>query len=35
MMAELKRIFDAHQEDGQLAMEYETKIYFGQLKSDG
>jgi SAM-dependent methyltransferase len=35
MMAELKRIFDAHQEDGRLAMEYETKIYSGQLKSGG
>jgi SAM-dependent methyltransferase len=33
MMAELKRIFEAHHEDGRLAMEYETKIYFGQLKS--
>jgi SAM-dependent methyltransferase len=35
MMAELKRIFEAHQEDGRLPMEYETKIYFGQLKSGG
>jgi SAM-dependent methyltransferase len=35
MMAELKRIFDAHQEDGRLRMEYETKIYFGQLKGSG
>jgi SAM-dependent methyltransferase len=35
MMAELKRIFDAHQEDRRLAMEYETKVYFGQLKSGG
>ena len=33
MMVELKRIFDAYQEGGQLPMEYETKIYFGQLKS--
>ncbi len=35
MMAELKRIFDAYQQGGRLAMEYETKIYFGQLKSGG
>lgn len=35
MMVELKRIFDAYQEGGRLPMEYETKIYFGQLKSGG
>jgi SAM-dependent methyltransferase len=35
MMAELRRIFDAYQEDGSLRMEYETKIYFGQLQSAG
>jgi SAM-dependent methyltransferase len=35
MMAELRRIFDLHQESGRLRMEYETKIYFGQLKSAG
>jgi SAM-dependent methyltransferase len=35
MMAELRRIFEAHQEGGRLPMEYETKIYFGQLKSGG
>jgi hypothetical protein len=35
MMAELKRIFDAHQEDGRLRMEYQTIIYFGQLRSAG
>jgi len=35
MMAELKRIFEAHQAGGRLPMEYETKIYFGQLKSGG
>jgi SAM-dependent methyltransferase len=35
MMAELKRIFDAYQESGRLRMEYETKIYFGQLRSVG
>ena len=35
MMAELKRIFDAHQEDGRLRMEYQTIIYFGQLRNAG
>jgi SAM-dependent methyltransferase len=35
MMVELERIFDAYQESGRLPMEYETKIYFGQLKSGG
>ena len=35
MMAELRRIFDAYQEGRRLPMEYETKIYFGQLKSRG
>jgi SAM-dependent methyltransferase len=33
MMVELQRIFDAYQEGGRVPMEYETKIYFGQLKS--
>jgi ubiquinone/menaquinone biosynthesis C-methylase UbiE len=35
MMAELKRIFGAHQEDGRLRMEYQTIIYFGQLRNAG
>jgi SAM-dependent methyltransferase len=35
MMVELRRIFDAYQESGRLPMEYETKIYFGQLQSGG
>jgi SAM-dependent methyltransferase len=35
MMVELRRIFDAYQEGERLPMEYETKIYFGQLKSGG
>jgi SAM-dependent methyltransferase len=35
MMAQLEGIFDAHQENGRLRMEYETIIYFGQLKSAG
>jgi SAM-dependent methyltransferase len=31
MMSELRRIFDAHAENERLSMEYETKVYFGQL----
>jgi SAM-dependent methyltransferase len=31
MMAELERIFRAHQRDGRVRMEYFTRIYFGQL----
>jgi SAM-dependent methyltransferase len=32
MMAELGRIFRAHQRDGYVRMEYFTRIYFGQLR---
>ncbi len=35
MMAELERIFRAHQRDGFARMEYFTRIYFGQLRADG
>jgi SAM-dependent methyltransferase len=35
MMAELDRIFRAHQEDGRVRMEYITRVYFGQLKNAG
>jgi SAM-dependent methyltransferase len=35
MMAELRRIFSAHVEDGRVSMEYVTKIYFGQLNRGG
>src|SRR5260370_1376279 len=33
MMAELDRIFRAHQRDGYVRMEYFTRIYFGQLRT--
>jgi ubiquinone/menaquinone biosynthesis C-methylase UbiE len=33
MMAELQRIFDAHNQDGQVRLEYTTHIYFGRLNS--
>jgi SAM-dependent methyltransferase len=31
MMAELERIFNSHQHDGQVRMDYATHIYFGRL----
>ena len=31
MLRELRRIFDAHQVDGQVAFEYDTRVYYGQL----
>jgi ubiquinone/menaquinone biosynthesis C-methylase UbiE len=31
MLVELRRIFDAYQSGGKLRMEYDTKLYFGQL----
>jgi SAM-dependent methyltransferase len=31
MLAELRRIFDTHQQGGRVRMEYDTNIYFGRL----
>jgi hypothetical protein len=31
MLAELRRIFDAHQVDGRVSMEYRTRMYYGRL----
>ncbi len=31
MLRELQRTFDAHQMNGQVAFEYDTRVYFGQL----
>jgi hypothetical protein len=31
MIAALKRIFEAHQKNGQVLFEYETHVYYGQL----
>jgi SAM-dependent methyltransferase len=31
MLVELRRIFDAHQRDGQVRIEYDTNIYFGRI----
>jgi len=33
MMAELRRIFDAHNQDGRVRLEYSTHIYFGRLNA--
>lgn len=34
MMAELRRIFDAHQQNGIVRMEYRTRVYAGKLDYD-
>jgi SAM-dependent methyltransferase len=31
MLAELRRLFDAHQSGGRVAFEYETRMFYGQL----
>lgn len=33
MLAELERIFAAHQRDGRVTVEYETEIYFGHVSA--
>ena len=35
MMRELRRIFDAYEHEGRVRLEYFTRIYFGQLRSEG
>ena len=32
MMAELRRIFEAHQQNSRVRMEYNTRLYFGHLR---
>jgi ubiquinone/menaquinone biosynthesis C-methylase UbiE len=32
MLEELERIFQLHEEQGEVAFEYDTKIYYGQLE---
>jgi hypothetical protein len=34
MMDELRKLFDAYQENGLVRMDYFTRIYFGQLKAN-
>ena len=31
MLRRLRQVFDAHQQDGQVAFEYDTLVYYGQL----
>lgn len=31
MLAELRRVFDAHQQEGQVRIEYDTDVYYGRL----
>jgi hypothetical protein len=31
MMAELRRIFDANQQNGFVSMDYFARVYFGKL----
>jgi SAM-dependent methyltransferase len=35
MLRELRDLFDAHQTGGRVRMEYDTKLYFGQLSTAG
>ena len=35
MLAELERIFRAHEHNGSVRMEYFTRVYFGQLRGMG
>jgi hypothetical protein len=31
MLRDLRRIFNAHEVDGRVAFDYDTRVYFGQL----
>jgi hypothetical protein len=31
MLGELQRIFDAHQVNGHVSLDYNTLVYYGQL----
>ena len=31
MLRELRRIFDGHADDGRVAFDYRTRVYFGQM----
>jgi hypothetical protein len=34
MMEELRKLFDAYQQDGKVRMDYFTRIYYGHVKAD-
>ena len=31
MLAELRRLFDVHQHEGRVAVDYDTNVYWGRL----
>jgi hypothetical protein len=31
MLRELRRVFDAHQANGHVSLDYNTLVYYGQL----
>ena len=31
MMKELRDVFDAHERDGRVTLEYDTRVYYGRL----
>jgi ubiquinone/menaquinone biosynthesis C-methylase UbiE len=33
MLREVEKIFDEHQSDGRISVEYETKVYYGRLEN--
>jgi hypothetical protein len=35
VLAELRAIFEAHQVDGLVPLEYDTKLYYGRLPAAG
>jgi hypothetical protein len=35
MIEELRRIYQAHQQNGQVRMDYFTRVYFGRLGREG
>ena len=35
MLAELRRVFDAHQQGGRVRVEYDTDVYYGRLLAAG
>ena len=35
MLAELRRVFDAHQQDGRVRIEYDADVYYGKLSAVG
>ena len=35
MMEELRKIFDSYQQNGQVRLDYFTRVYFGKLRAGG